>query len=110
MSSKVKLTLKTEEDATKDGNELVEIQQHKALAKSGPKEPAERTDDAVRIYLREMASMELLSREGEIAIAKRIEAVREAMFAGLCGSPITFQAIFISRDGLNEGRVLLRNA
>jgi RNA polymerase primary sigma factor len=60
------------------------------------------------MYLREMASMELLSREGEIAIAKRIEAGREAMFAGLCESPLTFQAIVIWRDELNEGRVLLR--
>jgi RNA polymerase primary sigma factor len=60
------------------------------------------------MYLREMASMELLSRNGEIAIAKRIEAGREAMFAGLCESPLTFQAIVIWRDELNEGRVLLR--
>jgi hypothetical protein len=57
MSSKVKLTLKTEEDATEGGNELVEIQQHKALAKSGAKEPAERTADPVRMYLRERASL-----------------------------------------------------
>jgi RNA polymerase primary sigma factor len=89
-------------------NELVEIQQRKALVKSGAKEPAERTDDPVRMYLREMASMELLSHEGEIAIAKRIEAGREAMFVGLCGSPLTFQAIVIWRDELNEGKVLLR--
>ena len=58
-------------------------------------EPAERTDDPVRMYLREMGSVELLSREGEIAIAKRIEAGREAMIAGLCESPLTFQAIII---------------
>src|SRR5437868_6598929 len=56
-------------------------------------EPTERTDDPVRMYLREMGSVELLSREGEIAIAKRIEAGREAMIAGLCESPLTFQAI-----------------
>jgi RNA polymerase primary sigma factor len=97
-----------EEGATEGENELVEIEQHKALIKSGGKEPAERTDDPVRIYLREMASMELLSREGEIAVAKRIEAGREAMFAGLCGSPLTFRAIVIWRDELNEGTVLLR--
>ncbi|HEY2528419.1 MAG TPA: RNA polymerase sigma factor RpoD [Xanthobacteraceae bacterium] len=97
-----------EEDATEAKNELVEIQQHNALAKSGAKEPPERTDDPVRMYLREMASMRLLSREGEIAIAKRIEAGRGAMFAGLCESPLTFQAIVIWRDELNEGRVLLR--
>jgi RNA polymerase primary sigma factor len=72
-------------------------------------EPLERTDDPVRMYLREMGSVELLSREGEIAIAKRIEAGREAMIAGLCESPLTFQAIIIWRDELNEGRILLRD-
>jgi RNA polymerase primary sigma factor len=72
------------------------------------KEPTDRTDDPVRMYLREMGSVELLSREGEIAIAKRIEAGREAMIAGLCESPLTFQAIIIWRDELVEGRVLLR--
>src|SRR5262249_18560053 len=69
----------------------------------------ERTDDPVRMYLREMGSVELLSREGEIAIAKRIEAGREAMIAGLCESPLTFQAIIIWRDELNEGKVFLRD-
>ncbi|MGI9403432.1 MAG: RNA polymerase sigma factor region1.1 domain-containing protein, partial [Hyphomicrobium sp.] len=67
-------------------------------------EPAERTDDPVRMYLREMGSVELLSREGEIAIAKRIEAGREAMIAGLCESPLTFQAIIIWRDELNDAK------
>ena len=61
------------------------------------------------MYLREMGSVELLSREGEIAIAKRIEAGREAMIAGLCESPLTFQAIIIWRDELNDGKVLLRD-
>ena len=73
------------------------------------KEPTERTDDPVRMYLREMGSVELLSREGEIAIAKRIEAGREAMIAGLCESPLTFQAIIIWRDELNDGKILLRD-
>jgi RNA polymerase primary sigma factor len=73
------------------------------------KEPTDRTDDPVRMYLREMGSVELLSREGEIAIAKRIEAGREAMIAGLCESPLTFQAIIIWRDELNEGKILLRD-
>ncbi len=72
-------------------------------------EPSERTDDPVRMYLREMGSVELLSREGEIAIAKRIEAGHEAMIAGLCESPLTFQAIIIWRDELNEAKVLLRD-
>ncbi len=70
---------------------------------------ADRTDDPVRMYLREMGSVELLSREGEIAIAKRIEAGREAMISGLCESPLTFQAIIIWRDELAEGRILLRD-
>src|SRR5881396_2288130 len=72
-------------------------------------EPGERTDDPVRMYLREMGTVELLSREGEIAIAKRIEAGREAMIAGLCESPLTFQAIIIWRDELNEGKIFLRD-
>ena len=71
--------------------------------------PSDRTDDPVRMYLREMGQVELLSREGEIAIAKRIEAGREAMIAGLCESPLTFQAIIIWRDELNEGKILLRD-
>ncbi len=69
----------------------------------------ERTDDPVRMYLREMGSVELLSREGEIAIAKRIEAGRETMISGLCESPVTFQAIIVWREELNEERVLLRD-
>src|SRR5437588_6651073 len=88
--------------------ELVEVQQ-KVPAKAETKEPTERTDDPVRMYLREMGTVELLSREGEIAIAKRIEAGREAMIAGLCESPLTFQAIIIWRDELNEGKVFLRD-
>src|SRR5712691_3155671 len=88
--------------------ELVEVART-APAKAEKTEPAERTDDPVRMYLREMGSVELLSREGEIAIAKRIEAGREAMIAGLCESPLTFQAIIIWRDELNEGKVLLRD-
>jgi RNA polymerase primary sigma factor len=72
-------------------------------------EPTERTDDPVRMYLRDMGSVELLSREGEIAIAKRIEAGREAMIAGLCESPLTFQAVIIWRDELNNAKILLRD-
>src|SRR6202050_1386488 len=96
-----------EEEA--EGDNELEVQQRPVPAKSGVKEPAERSDDPVRIYLREMGSRELLSREGEVAIAKRIEAGREAMIAGLCESPLTFQAIIIWRDELNEGKVLLRD-
>ncbi|MCA3636191.1 MAG: RNA polymerase sigma factor RpoD [Methylobacterium sp.] len=71
-------------------------------------EPLDRTDDPVRMYLREMGAVELLSREGEIAIAKRIEAGREAMIAGLCESPLTFQAIIIWHEELEQGKTLLR--
>src|SRR5215471_18413079 len=96
------------EEAESESGELVEVQQ-KVPAKSEAKEPTERTDDPVRMYLCEMRSVELLSREGEIAIAKRIEAGLEAMIAGLCESPLTFQAIIIWRDELNDGKVLLRD-
>src|SRR5215472_13717430 len=97
-----------DEEAESESGELVEVQQ-KVPGKAEAKEPTERTDDPVRMYLREIGSVELLSREGEIAIAKRIEAGREAMIAGLCESPLTFQAIIIWRDELNEGKVLLRD-
>ena len=96
------------EEEAEGENELVEVQQ-RPPAKFGATKPAQRTDDPVRMYLREMGSMELVSREGEIAIAKRIEAGREAMIAGLCESPLTFQAIVIWRDELNEGEVFLRD-
>src|SRR5829696_5747141 len=97
-----------EDEADDTDNELVEVTQ-KAVTEVKKSEPGERTDDPVRMYLREMGTVELLSREGEIAIAKRIEAGREAMIAGLCESPLTFQAIIIWRDELNEGKVFLRD-
>src|SRR5262245_59514746 len=97
-----------EDEPESERGELAEVQQ-KAPAMSEAKEPAERTNDPMRIYLRQMGSLGLLSREGEIAIAKRIEAGREAMIAGLCESPLTFQAIIIWRDELNEGRIFLRD-
>ncbi len=99
-------TAAEEEEA--EGGELVESPRANAVA-TRSSEPADRTDDPVRMYLREMGSVELLSREGEIAIAKRIEAGREAMIAGLCESPLTFQAIIIWRDELNDSKVLLRD-
>jgi len=92
-----------------DGGDLVSAGTTAVTKAASTKEPADRTDDPVRMYLREMGSVELLSREGEIAIAKRIEAGREAMIAGLCESPLTFQAIIIWRDELNEAQVLLRD-
>jgi RNA polymerase primary sigma factor len=96
-----------EEEEVESG-EVVETARTTAVA-TRSSEPAERTDDPVRMYLREMGAVELLSREGEIAIAKRIEAGREAMIAGLCESPLTFQAIIIWRDELNEAKILLRD-
>ena len=95
-------------DAEEDANELAEQTGTAVAATPAKKEPTDRTDDPVRMYLREMGSVELLSREGEIAIAKRIEAGRETMIAGLCESPLTFQAIIIWRDELNEAKILLR--
>ncbi len=98
---------KVEEEDEHD-NELVEVTS-RAVTETKKSEPGERTDDPVRMYLREMGTVELLSREGEIAIAKRIEAGREAMIAGLCESPLTFQAIIIWRDELNDGKIFLRD-
>src|SRR2546430_466302 len=98
----------TEPEMQNEGGEIVELKRP-APAKGKSSELSARTDYPVRMYLREMGSVELLSREGEIAIAKRIEAGREAMIAGLCESPLTFQAIIIWRDELNEGKVLLRD-
>ncbi|RCL00444.1 MAG: RNA polymerase primary sigma factor [Candidatus Tokpelaia sp. JSC085] len=91
------------------GGDLVAVEViDTALATTAKREPTDRTDDPVRMYLREMGEVELLSREGEIAIAKRIEAGRETMIAGLCESPLTFQALIIWREELNESRILLR--
>ena len=98
----------TADEEEAEGGEIVEAARPTAVA-TRSSEPAERTDDPVRMYLREMGSVELLSREGEIAIAKRIEAGREAMIAGLCESPLTFQAIIIWRDELNDAKILLRD-
>ncbi len=95
------LTAKVEESEPSTETALMKVE--------APKTPTDRTDDPVRMYLREMGAVELLSREGEIAIAKRIEAGREAMISGLCESPLTFQAIIIWRDELNEGKILLRD-
>ena len=97
----------SDDDGESEGGEIA-TSAGTALATAKKKEPTDRTDDPVRMYLREMGSVELLSREGEIAIAKRIEAGRETMIAGLCESPLTFQALIIWRDELNEGTTLLR--
>ena len=86
-----------EEEPESEHGELVEVQ-HKVPAKAATKEPTERTDDPVRMYLREMGTVELLSREGEIAIAKRIEAGREAMIAGLCAVSYTHLTLPTNRE------------
>jgi RNA polymerase primary sigma factor len=93
------------------GGELVDTSSgsREVAIAGGPAETLDRTDDPVRMYLREMGSVELLSREGEIAIAKRIEAGRNTMIAGLCESPLTFQAITIWREELLSEDILLRD-
>ncbi len=97
--------VEAEEDA--EGGEVA-VREETAVVET-PKEAAyDRTDDPVRMYLREMGSVELLSREGEIAIAKRIEAGRDTMIRGLCESALTFEAIMVWREELGTGRILLR--
>ncbi len=99
----------TEEDDSKS-TEIVEVTSSREVsAAAGSAENLDRTDDPVRMYLREMGSVELLSREGEIAIAKRIEAGRNTMISGLCESPLTFQAITIWRDELLDEIIMLRD-
>ncbi len=98
------------EDEDKGSTEVVETSTSREVAVATTEtEKLDRTDDPVRMYLREMGSVELLSREGEIAIAKRIEAGRNTMIAGLCESPLTFQAITIWRDELLSEDILLRD-
>jgi RNA polymerase primary sigma factor len=97
------------ESAEEESTELAERTGTAVASKSNAREGSDRTDDPVRMYLREMGSVELLSREGEIAIAKRIEAGRETMIEGLCESPLTFQAIIIWRDQLAAAEILLRD-
>ena len=107
------------------GVNVVEAEEQEDAPAAGPAEPAKtavvaaeatgedeelgRTDDPVRMYLREMGSVELLSREGEIEIAKRIEAGQDKMIGGICESPMTIHALLTWRDAINEGRMLLRD-
>ena len=102
--------VEAEEDAQEaqgEGGEVAATAET-SVAETPAKAAYDRTDDPVRMYLREMGSVELLSREGEIAIAKRIEAGRDAMISGLCESPLTFEAIMVWRDELANNRILLR--
>ncbi len=97
------------ESSVAKGSAIAKTSGEKAVAKKGNARNSDRTDDPVRMYLREMGSVELLSREGEIAIAKRIEAGRDAMIRGLCESPLTFEAMMVWRDELVNERILLRD-
>ncbi|MFM9864805.1 MAG: RNA polymerase sigma factor RpoD, partial [Micropepsaceae bacterium] len=101
--------VETEEKEEEGEGGAVAMAQEESAVTKVETEAVERTDDPVRMYLREMGSVELLSREGEIAIAKRIEAGRELMIGALCESPLTFEAIMVWRDELNEGKILLRD-
>jgi RNA polymerase primary sigma factor len=99
-----------EGEAVEDETKAVVVREENAKpVVTNTREDADRTDDPVRMYLREMGSVELLSREGEIAIAKRIEAGRDAMIRGLCESPLTFEAIMVWRQELREQKILLRD-
>ncbi len=100
-----------EGEASEDDNAKAVVVREEAAKPmvTNTREDADRTDDPVRMYLREMGTVELLSREGEIAIAKRIEAGRDAMIRGLCESPLTFEAIMVWRDELREQKILLRD-
>ncbi|MGP1273855.1 MAG: RNA polymerase sigma factor RpoD [Caulobacterales bacterium] len=99
-----------DDDEDDDGrSRAVSAKSKTAIAGQNTTSAQDRTDDPVRMYLREMGSVELLSREGEIAIAKRIEAGRNAMIRGLCESPLTFEAIMVWREELQTGQVLLRD-
>jgi RNA polymerase primary sigma factor len=97
------------EDEDRGPTDLVTTGTKDVAVSTGETEKLDRTDDPVRMYLREMGSVELLSREGEIAIAKRIEAGRNTMILGLCESPLTFQAITIWREELLNEDILLRD-
>ena len=111
MLSEMGINIIEDEDADEADNAVVVVEEGaREVALAGTStEKLDRTDDPVRMYLREMGSVELLSREGEIAIAKRIEAGRNTMILGLCESPLTFQAITIWRDELLEEDILLRD-
>src|SRR5882757_9075309 len=98
--------VEAEEDA--EGGGEVAVREESAVVETTKEAAYDRTDDPVRMYLREMGSVELLSREGEIAIAKRIEAGRDTMIRGLCESALTFEAIMVWREELGSGRILLR--
>ena len=100
--------VEAEEDAPEQESTDVAVREETSVVETTKESAYDRTDDPVRMYLREMGSVELLSREGEIAIAKRIEAGRDTMIRGLCESALTFEAIMVWREELAGGRILLR--
>src|SRR6201996_2357052 len=100
--------VEAEEDAPEQEAYDVAVREETAVVETTKDSANDRTDAPVRMYLREMGSAELLSREGEIAIAKRIEAGRDTMIRGLCESALTFEAIMVWREELGSGRILLR--
>ena len=107
--SEMGISVIEEKDEPTIGSKTLARTETTAVKGGNSKEELDRTDDPVRMYLREMGTVELLSREGEIAIAKRIEAGRDTMIKGLCESALTFEAIMIWREELEEGRILLRD-
>jgi RNA polymerase primary sigma factor len=109
MLSEMGVNVVENEEAAEEGEGgEVAVREDSAITIAEKPESYDRTDDPVRMYLREMGSVELLSREGEIAIAKRIEAGRDTMIRGLCESALTFEAIMVWREELGSGRILLR--
>ena len=109
MLSEMGVNVIESEDQAEEGEAAdVAVREETAVVETTKEAAYDRTDDPVRMYLREMGSVELLSREGEIAIAKRIEAGRDTMIRGLCESALTFEAIMVWREELAGGRILLR--
>jgi RNA polymerase primary sigma factor len=107
--SEMGISVHEDKDEETLGPKTLARNQTTAVKGGNSKEELDRTDDPVRMYLREMGVVELLSREGEIAIAKRIEAGRNTMIKGLCESALTFEAMMIWREELAEGAILLRD-
>jgi len=108
MLSEMGVNVVEAEEEAAEGGEVAVREDTSAVETTEKPSAFDRTDDPVRMYLREMGSVELLSREGEIAIAKRIEAGRDTMIRGLCESALTFEAIMVWREELAQGRILLR--
>jgi len=108
MLSEMGVNVVEADDAPEQEGGEVAVREEQAVVETTKESAYDRTDDPVRMYLREMGSVELLSREGEIAIAKRIEAGRDTMIRGLCESALTFEAIMVWREELGLGRILLR--